>query len=122
MARPYSSRRGAIANTLRELGSGHARLDADDAVNVKRPSKASRNFAKPVSYKDITETMQKAVQSIEDTKRQYHEVLRNETIMKYCTNVFHCLRAWGLVPKSMGSKKQTWGLSDLESKLIANQI
>ena len=29
--------------------------DADDAVNVKRPSKASRNFAKPVSYKDITE-------------------------------------------------------------------
>ena len=31
--------------------------DADDAVNVKRPSKASRNFAKPVSYKDITEAM-----------------------------------------------------------------
>ena len=33
--------------------------DADDAINVKprvkRPSKASRNFAKPVSYKDITE-------------------------------------------------------------------
>ena len=35
--------------------------DADDTVNVKRPSKASRNFAKPVSYKDITEAMQKAV-------------------------------------------------------------
>ena len=43
--------------------------DADDAVNVNRPSKASRNFAKPVSYKDITEAMQKAVQSIEGTKR-----------------------------------------------------
>ena len=42
---------------------------ADDAINVKRPSKASRNFAKPVSYKDITEAMQKAVQSIEGTKR-----------------------------------------------------
>ena len=39
------------------------------SVNAKhRPSKASRNFAKPVSYKDITETMQKAVQSIEGTK------------------------------------------------------
>ena len=43
--------------------------DADDAVNVKWPSKASRNFAKPVSYKDITEAMQKVVQSIENTKR-----------------------------------------------------
>ena len=31
--------------------------DADDAVNIKRPSKASRNFAKPVSYKDITEAV-----------------------------------------------------------------
>ena len=41
--------------------------DADDAVNVKRSSKASRNFAKSVSYKDITEAMQKAVQSIEVT-------------------------------------------------------
>ena len=82
--------------------------------NVKRPSKASRNFAKPVSYKDITEAMQKAVQSIEGTKRQYHEVLRNETILKYCANVFHCL--------SVGSKKQTLGLSDLEPKLKANQI
>ena len=41
----------------------------DDAVNIKRPSKASRNFAKPVSYKDITEAMQKAVQSIEGTKK-----------------------------------------------------
>ena len=94
----------------------------DDAVNVKRPSKASRNFAKSVSYKDITEAMQKAVQSIEDTKRQYREVLHNETILKYCANVFHCLRAWGLMPESMGSKKQIWGLSDLEPKLIANQI
>ena len=70
--------------------------DADDTVNVKWPSKASRNFAKPVSYKDITEVMQKAVQSIEGTKRQYREVLRNEIILKYCANVFHCLRAWGL--------------------------
>ena len=43
--------------------------DADDAVNVKRPPKASRNFAKPVSYKDITEAMQKVVQSNEGTKR-----------------------------------------------------
>ena len=70
--------------------------DADGAVTVKRPSKASRNFAKPVSYKDITEAMQKTVQSIEGTKRQYREVLRNETTLKYCANVFHCLRAWGL--------------------------
>ena len=31
-------------------------------------AKASRNFAKPVSYKDITEAMQKAVQSIEGTE------------------------------------------------------
>ena len=55
---------------------------------LKRPSKrASRNFAKPVSYKDITEAMQKAVQSIEGTKRQYHEVLHNETILKYCASV-----------------------------------
>ena len=30
-------------------------------------SKASSNFDKPVSYKDITEAMQKAVQFIEDT-------------------------------------------------------
>ena len=67
--------------------------DADDAVNIKRPSRASRNFAKP---EDITEAMQKAVQSIEGTKRQYREVLCNETILKYCANVFHCLRAWGL--------------------------
>ena len=51
-------------------------------VNVKRPSKASGNFVKPVSYKDITEAMQKAVQSIEGTKRQYREVLRNETVLK----------------------------------------
>ena len=43
--------------------------DAEDAVNVKRSSKASRNFAKPVSYKDITEAMQKVVQSIEGTRR-----------------------------------------------------
>ena len=70
--------------------------DADDAVNVKQPSKESRNFAKPVSYKDITEAMQKAVQFIEGTKRQYREVLQNEIILKYCANVFHCLRAWGL--------------------------
>ena len=70
--------------------------DVDDSVNVKWPAKASRNFAKPVSYKDITEAMQKAVQSIEDTKRQYCEVLHNETILKYCTNLLHCLRAWGL--------------------------
>ena len=34
-------------------------------------SKASSNFDKPVSYKDITEAMQKAVQFIENTKRQY---------------------------------------------------
>ena len=31
--------------------------DTDDTVNVKRPSKASRNFAKPFFYKDITEAM-----------------------------------------------------------------
>ena len=66
---------------------------------LKRPSKVSRNSAKPVSYKDITEAMQKAVQSIEGTKRQYCEVLRKETVLKYCANVFHCLRAWGLRSK-----------------------
>ena len=48
------------------------------------PAKASSNFAKPVSYKDITGAMQKAVQSSEGTKRQYCEVLCNETILKYC--------------------------------------
>ena len=42
--------------------------DMDDAV--KRPSKrASRNFTKPVSHKDVTEAMQKGC-SIEDTVRQ----------------------------------------------------
>ena len=80
--------------------------DADDTVNVKQPSKASRNFTKPVSYKDITEAIQKAVQSIEDTKRQHRKVLRKSFSL----------------PESMGSKKQTWGLSDLKPKLIANQI
>ena len=57
-------------------------------------TKASRNFAKPVSYKDITKAMQKAVQSTEGTKRQYCEVSRNETILKYFANVYHCMRAW----------------------------
>ena len=43
---------------------------------VKRPSKASRNFAKPVSIKIAnTEPMQKTIHSIEGTKRQYREVL-----------------------------------------------
>ena len=56
--------------------------DADNTVNVKRPSKASRSFATPVSYNDITEAMQKGVQSIEDTKTQYREVLRNENLAK----------------------------------------
>ena len=70
---------------------------------LKRPSKASRNFAKPVSYKDITEAMQKAVQSIEGTKRQYRELLRNKTILKYC--------ACFLLPESVGSKcLRAWGL------------
>ena len=81
--------------------------DTDDAVNVKRPSKASRNFAKPVSYKDITEAMQKAVQSIEGTKRQYREVLRNEIILEVLRKCFSlpesveskCLRAWVLRSK-----------------------
>ena len=50
--------------------------DADGAVNVKL-SGHLRQVAKPISYKDITEAMQKAVQSIEGTKRQYREVLRN---------------------------------------------
>ena len=84
------------------------RSDTDAAVNVKRPSKASRNFAKPVSYKDITEAMQKAVQSIEGTKRQCCEVLQNEIIL---SEVLHkcfslpesvgskCLRGWGLRSK-----------------------
>ena len=42
--------------------------DEDDTINVKWPSKASRNFTKPVSHKDITEAMQKAVPL--KTKRQ----------------------------------------------------
>ena len=49
--------------------------DADDAVNVKRPSKASRNFAKPVSHKDITEAMQKVVSPL--------KAQRDNTV-KYC--------------------------------------
>ena len=49
--------------------------DVDDAVNVKRPSKASRNFAKPVSYKDITEAMQKALSPL--------KAQRDNTV-KYC--------------------------------------
>ena len=84
--------------------------DADDAVNVKWPSKASWNFAKPISYKDITEAMQKAVQSIEGTKRQYCEVLCNETILKYCACFSlpeslgsKCLRAW-VYEANLGSK------------------
>ena len=67
--------------------------DTDDAVNVKRPSKASRNFAKPVSYKDITEGMQKAVQSIEGTKRQYCEVLRKCFSLPESVGS-KCLRGW----------------------------
>ena len=33
----------------------------DDTVKVKWLSKASRNFAKPVSHKDVTEAIQKSV-------------------------------------------------------------
>ena len=33
------------------------------------------------------------------TKRQCREVSWNEIILKYCANVFHCLRAWGLSSK-----------------------
>ena len=70
--------------------------DADDAVNVKRTSKASRNFAKPVSYKDITEAVQKAVQSIEGTER--------DNTVKYCANVFHCLQGFFQDSGQGGSK------------------
>ena len=76
--------------------------DADDAVNVKQPSRASRNFAKPVSYKDITEAMQKAVQStwFSPLKAQRDNTVKHcatrQLILKYCANVFHCLRAWVL--------------------------
>ena len=45
-----------------------AEVNKDDAV--KRPSKASRNFAKPVSHKDVTEAMQKAIPLKTLTKRQ----------------------------------------------------
>ena len=48
--------------------------DADDAV--KQPSKASRNFAKPVTHKDITEAMQKAVP------------LKTQRDNKYCKNLW----------------------------------
>ena len=65
----------------------------DDAVNVKQPSKANRNFAKPVSYKDITEAMQKAVQSIDNT-----EVLRKCFSLPESVGS-KCLRAWGLRSK-----------------------
>ena len=51
--------------------------DTDDAVNVKRPSKASRNFAKPVSYKDISEAMQKRLFSPLKAQR--------DNTVKYCT-------------------------------------
>ena len=42
---------------------------------LKRPSKASRNFAKPVSYKDITEAMQKLFSPL--------KAQRDNTV-KYC--------------------------------------
>ena len=50
--------------------------DADNAVDVKWPSKANSNFAKPVSHKDITEAMQKAV----PLKVQRQQVQHKETI------------------------------------------
>ena len=60
--------------------------------------------------------MQKAVQSSEGTKRQYCEAgiaqRDNTEVLRKCFSL----------PESMGSKKQTWGVSDLEPKLIANQI
>ena len=49
--------------------------DMDDAVNVKRPSKASRNFAKPVSYKGVTEAMQRLFSPLK---------AQRDTTMKYC--------------------------------------
>ena len=49
--------------------------DADDAVNVKRPSKASRNFAKPVSYKDI----------LKQCKRLFSPLkAQRDNTVKYC--------------------------------------
>ena len=36
--------------------------DMDNEVNVKQPSKASRNFAKPVFHKDITKATPKLFQ------------------------------------------------------------
>ena len=49
-------------------------VDADNAV--KRPSKASRNFGKPVSHKDISEAMQRAVP------------LKTQRDNKYCANLW----------------------------------
>ena len=75
---------------------------------VKQPSKASRNFAKPVSYKDNTEPMQRAIHSIEGIKRQYREVLHaqrdNTEVLRKCFSLpesvgSKCLRAWGLRSK-----------------------
>ena len=76
-----------ITKTNKRKFTTMTRTTQDDAVNVKRPSKANRKCAKPVSYKDITEAMQKAIQSIEGTKRQYCEVL-HKTILKYCARQY----------------------------------
>ena len=50
-------------------------------VNVKRPSKASRNFAKPVSRKDITEAMQKAVPLKTQRDNKYYANLWEEWVL-----------------------------------------
>ena len=62
--------------------------------------KASSNFSKPVSNKYITEAMQKAVPLKTQTKETISIAQRDNRCCardnKYCANVYHYLRAWGL--------------------------
>ena len=49
---------------------------------------------------------------------------QRDNTVKYCAidNSYWSIAKCFSLPESVGSKKQTWGLSDLEPKLIANQI
>ena len=53
---------------------------SDDVVNIK-PKRASRNFAKPVSCKDITEAVQKAVPEKTPSDNKYCKSLWEEWVL-----------------------------------------
>ena len=56
---------------------------SDDVVNIKpkRSSKATWNFAKPVSCKDITEAIQKAVPEKTQRHNKYYKSLWEEWVL-----------------------------------------